>query len=115
VVPAVLAQVHFSPRRSAAAIEAAARAFLDRYGTELATLGKFGRRARGLRWLEAARYWALERRPGRFAANLVRAYGAWPFYGPGSLILLIDAWLGTRLEGWVLRLRERTHAGRRVW
>jgi glycosyltransferase involved in cell wall biosynthesis len=107
VVPLTLAEVHFSPRRSAVGIEAAARTFLARYDAELAILGPLGRRARGLRWLEVARYYALERRPGKFAVSLARAFGSYPFYSPGSLLLLLDAWLGTRLETRALRLRDR--------
>lgn len=111
VLAAPLATVHFSPRRSAAGIEASARGFLARYGGELAALGRRGRKARGLRWLEVARYYALERRPGKFAINLARAYGAYPFYGPGSLLLLVDAWLGSGLEALALRVRDRRRSG----
>jgi len=102
-----LALIHFSPQRCAAGIETSVRGFLDRHGAELRTLGRLGRRARGLRWLEVARYYALERRPGKFALNLARAYGNYPFYGPGSLLLLLDAWLGTRLEAHALAVRDR--------
>ena len=107
VLPDPLAVIHFSPQRSAAGIESSARGFLERYGAELLTLGRLGRKARGLRWLEVARYYALERRPGKFALNLARAFGSYPFYGPGSLLLLLDAWLGTRLEARALGVRDR--------
>ena len=111
VLPEPLATVHFSPRRSAAGIEASALGFLARYGEELRTLGRLGRKARGLRWLEVARYYALERRPVKFAVNLARAYGAYPFYGPGSFLLLVDAWLGSGLEALALRVRDRLRPG----
>jgi len=107
VLPLPLAVIHFSPRRCAAAIESSAKGFLERHGAELRTLGRLGRKARGLRWLEVARYYALERRPGKFAFNLARAYATYPFYGPGSLLLLLDAWLGTRLEAHALAVRDR--------
>lgn len=107
VLPLPLAVIHFSPQRSAAGIESSARGFLARHGAELRTLGRLGRKARGLRWLEVARYYALERRPANFALNLARAYGNYPFYGPGSLLLLLDAWFGTRLEARALALRDR--------
>ena len=111
LLPEPLATVHFSPLRSAAGIEASAKGFLERYGTELRTLGRLGRKARGLRWLEVARYFAHERRPGKFAINLARAYGAYPFYGPGSLLLLVDAWLGTGLEAFAIRVRDQRWRG----
>ena len=108
-----LAEVHFCTARSAAGIEQSALAFLARYGVEFDRLGRFGRRARGLRWLEAARYHALERNPGRFVVCLARALRAYPFYGPGSYLLLVDAWFGTGLARAAVRLRDRLHDRRR--
>jgi glycosyltransferase involved in cell wall biosynthesis len=98
VVPAALATIHYTAKRPAAAVEDAARAFIARYGDELRAHGRLGRRALGLRWLELARYQAMERRPGPFLRNMVRAFRAYPFHSPGSLVLILDAWLGTRLE-----------------
>lgn len=92
-----LATIYYSPKRSAADAERSARIFLQLYDHELKSLRTLGRKARGLRWLEVARYYAIERRPVRFTINLTKAYMIFPFFGPGSILLLLDAWLGTRL------------------
>jgi glycosyltransferase involved in cell wall biosynthesis len=105
-----LAMVHYSPHRAANVMAAAAARLLDKYDAEMRAAGAAGRKARGLRWMEVARCYAMEREPRAFLTCTARALRAYPLYRPGTLLLLADAWLGTRfaasLQTWRARRRR---------
>lgn len=107
VVSAPLAIIHYSPHRSADAIATSAERLLKKYDKELLELGAAGRKARGLRWLEVARYCAMEHRFRGFSRFTAKAFREYPWYRPGITLLFIDAWLGTNLAPTVERLRAR--------
>jgi glycosyltransferase involved in cell wall biosynthesis len=112
VVQESLAIVYYSPHGGARIMERSATRLLAKYHDQLQVLGRAGRRARGLRWMEVARYYAMERNPGGFLICAARALRAYPLYRPGTLLLLADAWLGTRLAARIETLR--THRRQRT-
>ncbi|WP_295431727.1 glycosyltransferase family A protein [uncultured Thiodictyon sp.] len=105
-----LAIVHYSPHRAAGVMATAAARLLEKYDAELRAAGAAGRKARGLRWMEVARSYAMEREPRAFLNCTARALRAYPLHRPGALLLLVDAWLGTRfaarLQTWRARRRR---------
>jgi glycosyltransferase involved in cell wall biosynthesis len=111
IVQKPLAVVYYSPHGGARTMERSATRLLAKYDDQLRALGRAGRRARGLRWMEVARYYAIERNPGGFIICAARALRAYPLYRPGTLLLLADAWFGTRLAARIETLRA--HRGLR--
>ncbi len=107
VVAQPLAIINYSPHRGAGVMETAAVRLLEKYDAQLQAGGAAGRRARGLRWLEVARAYAMERKPRAFLTCTARALCAYPWYRPGTLLLLVDAWLGARFVGAFETIRAR--------
>ena len=120
LVPQTLSRIHIGPvTRSAATVERATRLFLDKHRDACRAIGPTYERAIEVKhWNRLAHTFLRERRIGRGLAYLGRSLRRHPLQNPlpvmGVLLAVIDAYAGTAIVPWGMKVNERLARLRRI-